>query len=140
MLQRLVVSTRVTGVLGQLNESDFGVMASHEFRTSIGGGIINHRDRRPGIITIPNHRWQALLQQVTGVEIQDDDIYGWGWQNLMLFGGRGGTCSDSRPAFKIVKHKLWLRRCHQKDATTRFWIAVSLQKSTQSLLLQNAQL
>ena len=85
MLQRLVVSTRVTGVLGQLNESDFGVMASHEFRTSIGGGIINHRDRRPGIITIPNHRWQTLLQQVAGVEIQDDDIYGWGWQirNIM---------------------------------------------------------
>lgn len=126
---------RVTGVLGQLNESNFRVMASHEFRTSIGGGIINHRDRRPRVLTIPNHRWQALLQQVSGVEIQDDDIYGWGCQNLMLFGGRGGTCSDGRPAFKIVKDKLWLRSCHQKDATPRFRISVRLQKSTQSLLL-----
>ena len=38
-----------------------------------------------------------------------------------------------------MKNKLWLGRCHQKDATPRFWITVSLQKSTQSLLLQNAQ-
>jgi len=53
-------------------------MARHEFRTSVGGGIVNHRDRRSGILTVPNHRWQALLQQVSGVEIQDDDIYGWG--------------------------------------------------------------
>jgi hypothetical protein len=53
-------------------------MARHEFRTAIGGSIINHSDRRSGILTIPNHRWQALLQQVSGVEIQDNDIYGWG--------------------------------------------------------------
>ena len=57
-------------------------MARHEFRTSVGGGVIDHRDRRPGILTIPNHRRQALLQQVSGVEIQDDDIDGWGGQLL----------------------------------------------------------
>ena len=60
-------------------------MARHDFRTSVGGGIVNHRDRRPRIITIPNHRRQALLQQVAGVEIQDDDIYGWGWQFVADF-------------------------------------------------------
>ena len=60
-------------------------MASHEFRTSVGGSVVDHSDRRPGIITIPNHRWQALLQQVAGVEIQDDDIYGWGWQFVADF-------------------------------------------------------
>ena len=53
-------------------------MARHEFRTSVVGGIVNHRDRRSRVLTIPNHRWQALLQQVAGVIIQDDDIYGWG--------------------------------------------------------------
>jgi hypothetical protein len=52
-------------------------MASHEFRTSVGGSVVDNSDRRPGIITIPNHCRQALLQQVSGVEIQDDDIYGW---------------------------------------------------------------
>ena len=56
-------------------------MARHEFRTAVGGSIINHGDRRSGILTVPNHRWQTLLQQVSGVEIQDDDIYGWGWKN-----------------------------------------------------------
>ncbi|MEY3717740.1 MAG: hypothetical protein RL285_1615 [Bacteroidota bacterium] len=55
-------------------------MAHHEFRTSVGGSVVDHRDRRPGILTIPNHRWQALLQQVAGVEIQDDNIDGWGGQ------------------------------------------------------------
>ncbi len=60
-------------------------MARHEFRTSIGGGVIDHRDRRPGILTVPNHRWQALLQQVAGVEIQDDDIDGWGGQFVAEF-------------------------------------------------------
>ena len=49
-------------------------MARHKFRTSVGGGVIDHRDCRPGIIAVPNHRRQALLQQVAGVEIQDDDI------------------------------------------------------------------
>jgi hypothetical protein len=53
-------------------------MARHEFCTSVGRSIINHGDRRSRILTVPNHRWQALLQQVSGVEIQDDDIYGWG--------------------------------------------------------------
>ena len=60
-------------------------MARHEFRTSVGGGVIDHRDRRPGILTVPNHRWQALLQQVAGVEIQDDDIDGWGGQFVAVF-------------------------------------------------------
>jgi len=55
-------------------------MARDEFRTSVVGGIVNHRDRRSRVLTIPNHRWQALLQQVAGVIIQDDDIYSWGWQ------------------------------------------------------------
>ena len=59
----------------------------------------------------------------------------------VLLGGRGGTCSDGRPAvLELMKHKLRLRRNHQKHATPRFWIPVSLQKCTQSLLLQNAQL
>ena len=53
-------------------------MARHEFRTSVGGSVVDHRDRRPRIIAVPNHRWQALLQQVAGVEIQDNDIDGWG--------------------------------------------------------------
>jgi hypothetical protein len=53
-------------------------MASHEFRTSVGGSVVDNSNRRPGIITIPNHRRQALLQQVAGIVIQDNDIYGWG--------------------------------------------------------------
>ena len=60
-------------------------MARHEFRTAVGGSVVNHRDRRSGILTVPNHRWQALLQQVSGVEIQDNDIYGWGWQFVAVF-------------------------------------------------------
>ena len=85
MLQCLVVPACVTGVLGQLNEADFGVMAQHKLSTAIGGGIVDHSDRRPRILTIPNHRWQALLQQVAGVEIQDYDIYCWGWQIGVCF-------------------------------------------------------
>jgi len=63
-------------------------MARHEFRTSVVGGIVNHRDRRSRVLTIPNHRWQALLQQVAGIVIQDNDIYGWGCQFKVLFASR----------------------------------------------------
>jgi hypothetical protein len=55
-------------------------MARHELSTSVGGGIVNHSNGRPGILTVPNHNRQTLLQQVAGIVIQDNDIYGWGWQ------------------------------------------------------------
>jgi hypothetical protein len=36
----------------------------------------------------------------------------------VLLGGRGGTCSDGRPAIlELMKHKLRHRRNHQKHAT-----------------------
>ena len=59
--------------------------------------------------------------------------------STFLLGGRGGTCSDGRPALEIMKHKLRLRRDHQKYTAFHLWIAISLQKSPQTLLLQNAQ-
>jgi hypothetical protein len=63
-------------------------MARHKLSTSVGGGIVNHSNGRPGILTVPNHNRQTPLQQVAGIVIQDNDIYGWGCQFKVLFASR----------------------------------------------------